>query len=433
MQHGSPTSETQPIRGLWEDTAPPSPPTFVIRETVTVDVVVIGAGYTGTSTALHLAQTGASVAVLEAFDVGFGGSGRNVGLVNAGMWIRPDEVSAALGEHFGERLLHLLGDAPNLVFDLIDRYSIQCEPVRRGTLHCAVGDSGLRDLVDRTAQWKARGAPVQLLTGAETVKKLGTSAYTGALWDQRAGTIQPLGYARGLARAALDAGARIYSNSPVLSASSHHGVWTVRTDQGVARSKWIVVATDAYATGPWLQIKDEQVPLPYFNVSTAPLDNRSLSDILPERQGAWDTQKVLCSFRLDRSGRLIFGSVGALDGTGKHVHTSWAKRAIRKIFPQLGEITLERAWYGRIGMTANRLPRFHKLAPNVIGFSGFNGRGIAPGTVFGRLLAQYIVGALSESELPLPVTEVCLPALRGLKRSFYGLGSQIVHLGQARF
>ncbi len=405
----------------------------VICDTVSADVVVIGAGYTGLSTALHLAQAGVSVVVLESHDVGFGGSGRNVGLVNAGMWVTPDEVVASLGEHYGERLLRVLGDAPNLVFELIDRHGIQCEPERAGTLHCAVGNGGLEDIERRAAQWRVRGVPVLILSAAETAAKLGTDVYTGALWDRRAGTIQPLGYARGLARAALQAGARLYTRSPVLSASHEHGAWTVRTDRGAAKSQWIVVATDAYSTGPWARIDQEQIHLPYFNLSTAPLDERSLATILPERQGAWDTQRVLCSFRRDRSGRLIFGSVGALNGAGRRVHTAWAKRALRKIFPQLGAVTWEREWYGTIGMTADRLPRFHKLAPNAVSFSGYNGRGIAPGTVFGRLLAEYIAGRLSESDLPLPVTDVRVPPLRRLKQTFFDLGSQLVHFTQARF
>lgn len=420
-------------RGLWEDTAPASPAAPVLRETISVDVVVVGAGYTGLSAALHLALKGAAVAVLESVDVGFGGSGRNVGLVNAGMWVSPDEVAATLGPRFGERLLRVLGEAPALVFELIERYGIQCEPERKGTLHCAVGNSGLKDLERRAAQWQARGAPVHLLSAAQTADKVGTKVYAGSLWDQRAGTIQPLGYARGLAGAALGAGARIHTGSPVRSAAYDHGSWTVRTDLGAAKSKWIVVATDAYTTGPWPGIESEQVHLPYFNLSTAPLDARSLATILPERQGVWDTQRVLCSFRLDGAGRMIFGSVGALEGAGKYVHAAWAKRALQRIFPRLKVATWEYAWYGRIGMTADRLPRFHKLAPNVVSFSGYNGRGIAPGTMFGRLLAEHIGGSLSEDDLPLPVTEVREPSLRGLKRTLYSLGSQIVHLAQARF
>ena len=124
--------------GLWESTAAPAPSTSALTGDLSVNVVVVGAGYTGLSTALHLSQAGISVAVIEAVDIGFGGAGRNVGLVNAGMWIMPDLVTARLGPVLGERLTTLLGDAPQFVFDLIATYAIECEAMRTGTLHCGV-------------------------------------------------------------------------------------------------------------------------------------------------------------------------------------------------------------------------------------------------------------------------------------------------------
>jgi glycine/D-amino acid oxidase-like deaminating enzyme len=421
-----------PSRGLWDDTAPPAPPTDTIQGSLTAEVAVIGAGYTGLSAALHLALAGVSTVVLESSDVGFGGSGRNVGLVNAGMWVTPDEVESTLGPPYGGRLLAELGDAPRLVFELIERHGIECEAQRRGTLHCALGRGGLTDLERRARQWSRRAAPVELLGAAETAAKLGTGIYAGSLWDHRAGTIQPLAYARGLARAALAAGARIFTGSPVLSTRRDGSEWLVAAERGSVRASWILAATDAYTTGPWAAIAREQIPLPYFNLSTAPLDPALLAALLPERQGAWDTQAVLNSFRLDASGRLIFGSIGALEGAGRHIHMRWARRAVQRIFPQLGAARFERAWYGTIGMTADRLPRFHELAPQAIAFCGYNGRGIAPGTAFGRLAAEYITGERGKDDLPLPLTALRPRPLRGMRQAMYSLGSQAVHWVQAR-
>ena len=149
--------------GLWEASAPAAPQTTALNGDTTADVVVIGAGYTGLSTALHLAEDGRSVVVLEAADVGFGGSGRNVGLVNAGMWVKPSDVSAALGDTMGRRLLDRLSAAPSLVFELVDKFGMDCQAVHRGTLHCAVGTGGLKDITERARQWEALGAPVELL------------------------------------------------------------------------------------------------------------------------------------------------------------------------------------------------------------------------------------------------------------------------------
>lgn len=432
-------SDTQPhthTHGLWEASAPQAPSTTALRQDLVVDVAIVGAGFTGLSSALHLAQGGASVAVLEAEEMGFGGSGRNVGLVNAGMWVMPSELPGALGPVHGTRLLNLLGDAPTLVFDLIQRHGIECEAVRKGTLHCAVGASGLRDIAERCRQWKTHGAPVTLLGAAGTRAKVGTSAYTGALLDLRAGTIQPLAYVHGLATAALKAGAKLYSNSPVSAVADQGTSWLVRTAAGhTVQAKWIIVATNAY-TGPqgvWSALRSELVHLPYFNMATPVLGKELQATILPERQGAWDTPDVLSSFRFDQAGRLVFGSVGALRGMGETIHRDWGRRALAKLFPQLKGIDFEHTWYGSIGMTPNALPRFHRLARNTVSFSGYNGRGIAPGTTFGRELARLVMGEIGEADLPLPVSEVAPVSFGGVREAYYEVGAQVAHFAGARF
>ena len=421
--------------GLWAQTAPPPPATEQLRHEIDADVGIVGAGFTGLSAALHLAEGGARVAVLEAADIGFGGSGRNVGLVNAGLWIMPEDVRAILGERHGERLLETLSEAPGLVFELIRKHRIECEAARHGTLHCAVGPAGVADIERRAAQWQARGAPVRLLGRDAAANLVGSTAYEGALLDERAGTIQPLAYARGLARAAMAAGAAVHTGSPVLTAEPLGGGWRLGTAAGSVKAAHVIVATNAYTRAgalPWSGIAGELVPLPYFQFATRPLGHNLKQSILPGRQGAWDTKDILSSFRLDQAGRLVFGSIGALRGTGTAVHRAWARRAIRRIFPQLGPLEFEAAWYGRIGMTRDATPRLHEFAPNMIGFAGYNGRGIAPGTAFGRLLAEHISGRLSADDLPLAKTEVAAEPLRRLKAAYYEVGAQVAHVAGDR-
>jgi glycine/D-amino acid oxidase-like deaminating enzyme len=413
--------------GLWEMTAPPAPPTAPLKGEVRADVAVVGCGYTGLSAALSLAQAGAKVAALEAVEIGFGGAGRNVGLVNAGMWLQPRDIVKALGADYGERILSLLGGAPAEVWKTIEAYAIACEPEPRGTLHCAVGRAGLAEIEERAQQWGERGAPVRMLSAQETAARIGADVYAGSLLDLRAGTIQPLAYARGLAGAAIAAGAQVFTGSPVRSAERTGKAWTVATDGGTVAADWILVATDAYGGAPWPQGRREQVRLPYFNFATSALGADLQRSILPGREGCWDTKTILSSFRFDRGGRLVFGSVGALRGTGLAVHRAWATRALARMFPRIGRIEFEAQWYGMIGMTDNALPRFHRLAPNVVTICGYNGRGIGPGTVFGRVLADHILGKLSEKDLPLPVTEPDAPALPALKEAYYEAGAQIAH------
>ncbi|MCP1909795.1 glycine/D-amino acid oxidase-like deaminating enzyme [Bradyrhizobium sp. USDA 4509] len=256
---------------------------------------------------------------------------------------------------FGERLIELLGGAPQEVFELIERDVVDCEVERAGTLHCAVGHRGLQEIQIRAEQWQKRGAPVVVLNAEETRRKIGGGNYTGAMLDKRAGTIQPLAYARGLARLALAAGARIFTRTEILTVSDMGLCWRSarQWDPYVLSGWWVVVATDAYGNRPRSQVR-----LPYLNLATRPLSDRLRTSILPERQGAWDTSAVLSSFRFDRSGRLVFGSVGALQDIGALVHRAWAIRSLRRLFPQLDELEFETGWFGMIGMTSTTCRAF---------------------------------------------------------------------------
>ena len=419
--------------GLWGASAPPAPDTRVLCGDHTADVAIIGAGFTGCSAALHLAEAGRAPVVLEASDIGHGGSGRNVGLVNAGLWVMPEDVPAALGETLGERLLEQLGAAPALVFELTERHGIACEAMRSGTLHCGVGENGFRELTERAAQWRRRGADVELLDADAAEKLIGSRAYSGALLDRRAGTIQPLAYVRGLADHALRAGARIHTRSQVTGVEKCGADWRVSTATGSITAPWVVIATDAYSQGPVAGVQREQVALPYFNLATDPLPDALRRSILPERQGAWDTRQILSSFRFDAQGRLVFGSVGALRNGGMGVHGGWARRELSRLFPQLEDIAFQHSWYGTIGMTDDALPRLHVHAHKMVSISAYNGRGIAPGTTFGRDLARLVMKDIDLDQLSLPVTDERPASFRALRGAYYEAGSQLAHLFGARF
>ncbi|WP_275783582.1 NAD(P)/FAD-dependent oxidoreductase [Pararhizobium gei] len=423
------------LPNLWHATAPVAPETHPLAGDITVDVAVIGGGFTGLSAALHLAEKGVKVAVAEAMMIGFGGSGRNVGLVNAGMWTKPDDLIATLGVEAGTRLLRELGDGPSLVYDLVAKHDIRCEAVRNGTLHLAVGTEGVQEIRSREAQWQRFGAPVEALSAERTQSLTGAEGFAGALLDRRAGTIQPLAYARGLASAALAAGAEIYTETPLLAAERKGDVWHLATPGGAIRAKNVILATNAYGrlidSTPWTAHTEELTILPYFQFATQPLSDNLARSILPERQGCWDTGLVMTSFRMDAQNRLIFGSIGRLDAIAKGTHTAFVRRSLRKLFPQIGDMKLEYWWDGRIGMTPNNLPQLHTMAPNVISVSGYNGRGIAPGTVFGRALARHVME--EPNALPLGETPVSPDRWRSLKSAFYHAGAQAKHFIDRRF
>ena len=399
------------LDSLWARTAPPGPDCPPLDGDLDVDVAVVGAGFTGLSAALRLSERGASCCVLEANEIGYGGSGRNVGLVNAGLWLPPDRIEAALGREKGERLVSALSEAPDRVFALIDRHGIECEAARTGTIHAAHSPSGQRELEGRCAAWSGLGAPVELLDRDAAARAIGTRAFYGGLLDRRAGTINPLGYARGLAAAAIDAGgrnagARIFAGTEVSGVSADGAGWVVETARGRVRADKVLLATNAYGGG--LGADAAYTPIHYFQVASKPLGGAG-ADIMAGGQGVWDTAPVMTSVRRDRAGRLIFGSMGRFAG---RLSQRWADRAARRLFPALGKLEWDCAWHGRIALTRDHLPRLLTPAPGLWAVMGYNGRGIGPGTVLGRWLAD---AALGGDPPPLPVHEAERDRLRPVR------------------
>ena len=413
--------------GLWERTAPPPPSTEALAGETVADVAIVGAGYTGCSTALHLAERGMDVAVLEAVEIGYGAAGRSAGMVNAGLWVMPSSLPEVLGPVYGERLLDLLTYSPRTVFEIIEKYDIHCELTRNGTIHCAAGARGVANIRERARQWQERGVPVRVMERDEVRAKTGTSVYPAGLFDPRAGTVQPLAYVRGLGGAAITAGARVFTGSPVEKIERDGGVWRLATPGGAIRAKWVVLASDAYTSRIVPELRTEQVKVPLFQVATAPLSGNVRKTILPEGHATWDTRTVPTGFRMDATGRLVINSVGALRNTGLAVHRAWARRQFKAYFPQLGDVEFQDEWYGWIGTTPHHLPRLHAPAENMIALVGFNGRGIAPGTVLGRELARHVAGEVPLENLFLPVTPLRSAPFRQAREAYYEIGAQIAH------
>lgn len=395
-------------------------------ESVSVDLAIIGGGFTGCSAALQAAQAGASVCLMEAYEIGYGGSGRNVGLVNAGLWLKPDQVTKALGAEEGDRLLSALSCAPDDVFGLIEQHDIQCEATRNGTLHCAHSQSGLEDLKNRHRQANRTGAAYELLSAEETEARTGSSQFHGALLNARAGTIQPLSYCRGLARAAQRAGARIFQNTPVTSVRWEGGTWTVSANGKTVKAPRLLLATNAYHLDIGQSYKPEFYKVGYFQCATAPLTPAERETILPGQEGCWDTALVMSSFRIDAAGRLIVGGVGNLDAIGGPVHQAWAKRKLRSLFPQLRTDEFDYSWSGQIAMTSSHIPKIVEVGPNALACFGYSGRGIGPGTVFGRSLADALLSG-DTSCLPLARTKSKRALATPLKEAYFELGATLVH------
>ena len=281
------------------------------------------------------------------------------------------------------------------------------------------------------AQWQKYGAPVRLLERDEAIAKTGSHSFFGALLDKRAGIIQPLSYAYGLANAALKAGAQIYNHSPVIGHEKNRNGYKLTTPRGTLTVNSVIVAVHAYPEFAFKSYKKSMIWMNFFQFATPPLSKDILKTVLPERQGAWDTNLILSSYRLDAAGRLIVGSVGSVKGFAYNLHENWVKRTIAKTFPQVGEVPLEYGWYGTFAMNSNHIPRFHVLDENMVMVTSYNGRGIGPGTLFGKLLAEYIRGGSAE-KIPLPILKAETIKSRLFWELFYETGARMYHFIQRR-
>ncbi len=385
---------------------------------VTTEVAIIGGGFTGLSTALHCAEKGLDAHVLEAEQIGFGGSGRNCGLVNAALWMPPQDVRKKLGTTYGPRFIDFFGGGPSYVFSLIEKHQIRCEATKTGTIHAAHAPSGFKDLEGRAAEWKRLGEPVDLLSREEVKDLIGTDVFHGGLLDHRAGTINPMGYCRGLARAARGAGAKISTGVRATKLHKDGAKWRIETNQGTVTADKVVLGTNAYSDDLWPGLAKVFTMIHYFQLATKPLGPEA-AHILPGRQGLWDTGQIMFNYRRDGFDRLLVGSMGKVVGTvDKGLSHRWAKKQIARIFPSLGPMEFEEAWHGQIAMTPDHLPRIYELADGLFTPIGYNGRGITTGTLFGQAMANLISG-MDRADLPLPITELStVPSAPILKRLY---------------
>src|SRR5579883_3450182 len=228
---------------LYRARSPAAAPMPMLEGAISADVAIIGGGITGLSAALHLAESGARVALLEAHEAGWGASGRNGGQVNPGLKHDPDVVERDFGAELGARMNRFAGEAPARVFALVRRYGIECDARQGGTLRAALDDAGRVQLERTMAQLRARGIPAELLDRTAVAAVTGTDRYAAALLDHRGGDLNPLAYCRGLARAALARGARLHGATRALAlerGGAAGAPWRVRCARGTVEAAHIV-------------------------------------------------------------------------------------------------------------------------------------------------------------------------------------------------
>ncbi len=385
---------------MWSATGGPKPQTVNLEPLETCDVLIIGGGFNGVTAGLYCAEKGVNVILVEAQDIGSGASGRNAGQVNPGQFLSPEQILRALGPEYGPRFLKELGDAPDLVREMIKKHSIDCHADERPIVRCSTSAAKTRDLEKQTSDWQALGANVQMVYGSTLEAMNGSTRYKAALIDYRGFTIQPLAYVRGLARVAVSKGLRISVGSKVTSLEPYGNKWKATTGSTTITADKVILSTNAYSDDLVPGFKDEIMPLGAFGIATAdPLPDEWRKRILPHYIAMWDTHKIPLWFRYDPEDRLHVGSIGFLPlNAGMD---QWVKRAMEFVFPFAPQFKWGYRWSGTIGQTVDRLPHLVQPRPGIFATIGCNGRGIAPNTYFGTMLAKIALNEAVDTPLPL--------------------------------
>lgn len=371
------------------------------------EVAIVGAGFTGLSAALHLAERGINAVVVEAQTPGWGASGRNGGQVLPGLKEDPDTIERMFGSDRGGRMARLAGNSPDELFDLIRRHDIACSPVRGGWVQPAHSQQTLTVSAERVRQWQRRGAPVESLSRQALADILGTDTYVGGAIDRRAGSVHPLNLTLGMAAAVLRLGGRIHANSPITSITREAaGGFRVATAHGAVHSRKVLVCTNGYTPAAAGNLRRSVIPVCSVAVASQPLAPEVRARALRNGEVVSDMYRLLNYYRFDPEGRLVMGGRGGYTEAAIGRQMARLKSRVTELYgDRLGELRWEYAWGGNVAVTTDHFPHLNRLDDGMYAALGYNGRGVAMATVLGRLLAE-LAGGEPEEALPFPVTAV---------------------------
>ena len=394
---------------LWFATAPEAPTTDTLNGNLSVDVAIVGAGFNGLRAAICLAEAGQRVCVLDASDIGYGASGRNGGQVNPIGHESPAAIAKRWqGVHdpsYAYRYAQCIMQSADEVFNVINRYAINCDAEQNGWIRAVHGPSAEAEFDAMYKGWKEAGANLTRLERDELSELSGTDCYRVGWLAPSGGSVQPLAYARGLAAAAINAGALIFTHSPVSKLKASKNGWSLTSSLGVVSARQVILCTNGYTDNLLPGLKQSLVPVVSIQAATETLTDEQDARILQHRHTLADTRRVIYYFKKTADKRLVFGSAGFSGEQPAQPDRQRIKDGLCNVYPFLDNIKIDYLWGGRIAVTQDHLPHIHQPAAGLWCGMGFNGRGVAMSTVMGRLLAELALGKDRDS-IPIPVTSI---------------------------
>lgn len=380
------------VDSYYADTALPLLECAALQGEITADVCVIGGGYTGVSTALHLADKGYSVALLEAQRIGWGASGRNGGHVGVGQRKGQQELESMLGKERAKILWDMGLEAVQLVRDLVTRHRIDCD-LKQGILHVAAKRREVSELYGETRHMQEQYGYGQMrfVDQEETRCMVGSDRFYAGQLDSGSAHLHPLNFVLGMAEAARSAGVQIYEDSPVVSFCKGDTA-IVRTESGSVKAKYVVLGCNGYLGKLEPAIASKIMPINNFVLATQPLDDDLARELIRDDVAVQDTLFVINYWKLSGDNRLLFGGGENYSSRFPNDIKAFVRKYMLRIYPQLEPVKIDYAWGGTLAITMNRLPQFGRLAPNIFYAQGYSGHGVPTATFAGKLLAEAISG-----------------------------------------
>lgn len=392
--------------------APDHPP---LQGALEADVCVIGGGIAGCSTALHLAERGYRVVLLEGKRIGWGASGRSGGQAISGFASGQHKLEAQVGFESARRMWDISLEGLQLIRERVARHSIECD-LHWGQLHVAIKPRQRAELLDELTSAEKRYGYTRLrfLERTEVEGLLDTRRYIAGLFDEGGGHLHPLNYTLGLAAAAQQAGVQIFENSMVRNVS-HGETVSVRCDAGEVKAKFAVLCGNAYSNDLSPRLRSRIMPVGTYIIATEPIGAERITRLMHKNYAVTDINFVLDYFRRSADHRLLFGGRVAYSGRDAFDTARATRKRMLQVFPQLEDVRVEYAWGGYVDITMSRAPDFGRLAPNFYYLQGFSGHGIALTGVAGKLVAEAIAGQAERFDLFTKLTHRDFPGGRLLR------------------
>ncbi len=362
----------------------------VLEGSVETDICVLGAGYSGLSTAIHLAEKGYKVVVVEGAGVGWGASGRNGGQIVNGLNASLSKIKRSYGDETARFVGGLVQEGGKIIRRLVDQYKIDCD-LKPGNIYAAYTEAHMRELEEKQALWASCGMHDHQLLDRTAIRKLvNTQAFVGGMLDTTGGHMHPLNLVLGEARALESLGGVVYEQSPVIKVDHDAARPWIETAKGRVTARVLVLAGNAYLGHVVPKLVSRVMPVSTQMMTTVPLGEERAKSLIPSDMCVEDVRYILDYFRLSADNRLIFGGGTVYGGTDPADVVKKLRPNMEKVFPQLKGVAIDHAWSGNFALSFTRVPQMGKLGKSTFFAHGYSGHGVTGSHLFGSILADAI-------------------------------------------